>query len=550
MRLISGTLLVLFAATRVWSHACGPTTVDLNVGDSVTWQITADLTEVVSSYEPSLGGDIDAADVTPAAFFQDHHGTFTIDAKAPGVAELSVFWSYEPTEASAICKTTITVADPNGGGSTPAPPQFQPANGLVIPVFALSSTLSLPVRGTIADDDGDIADVTVNGVAMVWTETATSLGGGNVSFRGAVPFADSGVDAQGRHPFALDVRVEDQAGHVTESTNLVYLQLANTLGTSQPPADLRLTPTDGLPLRVEADEAHQIPVRGTVTDVNGDLVGVTVNEVPMVFTRLDNSLSSHGQYGFTGSLPLQAGASGTGSFPLNVSVFDMQGGSIESRHTLDIAYVSGDANHTEPVLSALQPADDERITVVDPQAPVAVHISGQVQDDDGDLAAVTANGHPLDLTSTDVGRYVFSGEIPLAPADWDAPIRLLLEDMDGHRVESTTTIRLRFDAPTAVTTELAATPEASQLAQNYPNPFNSSTVIEYRLDTATTTDLTIYNLAGQQVRRLEQGVKAGGHHVVIWDGRDALGQPVASGVYLYRLTTARTEISRRLLVLR
>ena len=98
-------------------------------------------------------------------------------------------------------------------------------------------------------------------------------------------------------------------------------------------------------------------------------------------------------------------------------------------------------------------------------------------------------------------------------------------------------LRIVGPAPTAVRSEAASPPVALALAANYPNPFNATTAIGYALPAAEPMHLAVYALNGQPVRTLVQGVVAPGWHEVRWDGRDAAGRAVASGVYLYRLAT-------------
>ncbi len=73
------------------------------------------------------------------------------------------------------------------------------------------------------------------------------------------------------------------------------------------------------------------------------------------------------------------------------------------------------------------------------------------------------------------------------------------------------------------------------LLQNYPNPGNPSTHITFTLPQKAHVTLEIYNLLGQRVRTLVEGVKDAGSHRVVWDGRDEFGKTLPSGVYLYRL---------------
>ena len=83
--------------------------------------------------------------------------------------------------------------------------------------------------------------------------------------------------------------------------------------------------------------------------------------------------------------------------------------------------------------------------------------------------------------------------------------------------------------------EVVSLPREFALLQNFPNPFNASTVIRVRLPEASEITLSVYNLLGQEVRRLVDGEVEAGTHWVLWDGRNEDGKPVGSGIYLYRL---------------
>ncbi len=78
-------------------------------------------------------------------------------------------------------------------------------------------------------------------------------------------------------------------------------------------------------------------------------------------------------------------------------------------------------------------------------------------------------------------------------------------------------------------------PTKFALLQNYPNPFNPTTEIRYDLAQAAEVELTVYNLLGQKIRTLVKARQAAGFHSVQWDGANAAGEIVASGVYLYQL---------------
>ncbi|MEW6755937.1 MAG: FlgD immunoglobulin-like domain containing protein [Candidatus Latescibacterota bacterium] len=78
-------------------------------------------------------------------------------------------------------------------------------------------------------------------------------------------------------------------------------------------------------------------------------------------------------------------------------------------------------------------------------------------------------------------------------------------------------------------------PQTFALQQNYPNPFNSGTVIRFALRAREEVELAVFNLAGQQVATLVEGVRGAGAYTINWDGLDDRGQALASGLYLYRL---------------
>lgn len=86
--------------------------------------------------------------------------------------------------------------------------------------------------------------------------------------------------------------------------------------------------------------------------------------------------------------------------------------------------------------------------------------------------------------------------------------------------------------------KVSALPTVFALKANRPNPFNPRTQITYDVPQPTHVTLAVYNLLGQEVIRLVDDVKAPGRYVVTWDGRNGQGVTVASGVYLYRLTTS------------
>jgi PKD repeat protein len=93
-------------------------------------------------------------------------------------------------------------------------------------------------------------------------------------------------------------------------------------------------------------------------------------------------------------------------------------------------------------------------------------------------------------------------------------------------------------------------PDQFALVQNFPNPFNPETTIAYDLSERAPVRLEIYDILGQRVRVLMDEVQVAGRYQVRWDGRNAMGQGVGSGVYFYRLQAGRFNQVRRMLLLK
>ena len=76
-----------------------------------------------------------------------------------------------------------------------------------------------------------------------------------------------------------------------------------------------------------------------------------------------------------------------------------------------------------------------------------------------------------------------------------------------------------------------ATPTDVVLEANYPNPFNAQTILRYRLNANGPVRLDVYSLSGQKVRTLVDQTQEAGVYNIAWNGQDADGRSVASGVY-------------------
>jgi hypothetical protein len=102
----------------------------------------------------------------------------------------------------------------------------------------------------------------------------------------------------------------------------------------------------------------------------------------------------------------------------------------------------------------------------------------------------------------------------------------------------------------AASEEQANLPRDFALDQNYPNPFNPSTTIRFGVPERTHVRLTVYDVAGRQVRELTSREMEAGWHELRWNGRNGAGQQVSSGLYLYRIEAGSYRETRQMLFMK
>ena len=143
--------------------------------------------------------------------------------------------------------------------------------------------------------------------------------------------------------------------------------------------------------------------------------------------------------------------------------------------------------------------------------------------------------------------------------------RIRRADLNGENIEDLVTraglpIQLVLSispAPAAVAAApaKAGVPDQTLLFANYPNPFNPETWIPYQLAAPTDVKVTIYDARGILVRHLELGHQLAGTYTrrsraAYWDGRNAQGEQVASGIYFYQLETDEMSSLRKMVILK
>jgi hypothetical protein len=135
------------------------------------------------------------------------------------------------------------------------------------------------------------------------------------------------------------------------------------------------------------------------------------------------------------------------------------------------------------------------------------------------------------------GVYPFADNGVIYCSDYDNG--LFLFSVEGY--DSPVSTGVGDDAPR---------PAAARLIGNFPNPFNPATTISYELDQPLRVRLSVYDARGRLVCTLVDGHETAGRHDTNWDGADASGRGVASGVYFARLEVGGRSDTRRMVLLK
>ena len=158
-----------------------------------------------------------------------------------------------------------------------------------------------------------------------------------------------------------------------------------------------------------------------------------------------------------------------------------------------------------------------------------------------------------------VAQHLGESTVSPAPAPVAVPADLTYETVQGwiDHARAADDGSLVFRQGIANLESLLASliPEKTVLLPNYPNPFNPETWIPYHLSEPADVTLNIYSVDGKVVRHLDFGHQAAGYYqsrsrAAYWDGRNAVGEPVASGVFFYTLTAGDFSAIRKMVILK
>ena len=181
-------------------------------------------------------------------------------------------------------------------------------------------------------------------------------------------------------------------------------------------------------------------------------------------------------------------------------------------------------------VSAL-PAGDMQIEVSLNNVSQGEKVGGELVDNNGNVVDVvqSTENNPFMLTAPSAGTYLVNAGYKKPSRDWDSV--------------SVTLNVSAIDAPLST-----GMPDKIELLGNHPNPFNNITLIKFSLPHQSNIKLAIFSINGRLIRVLSDDSYMGGVHQVMWDGKDTNGKTVASGTYVYQLTSEQQQISRKLVL--
>ncbi|UCG52050.1 MAG: T9SS type A sorting domain-containing protein [Candidatus Latescibacterota bacterium] len=161
---------------------------------------------------------------------------------------------------------------------------------------------------------------------------------------------------------------------------------------------------------------------------------------------------------------------------------------------------------------------------------------------DGMPVAVGTNSYWLNATEHGLGTFVL-----------DAVSRdttELVRTDPGGLLEADVTWTVEIDTVVTAVGDVVGMGREARLYQNVPNPFNPVTTIRYYIPEDGHTTLIIFDVTGEKVKTLVDGMQTNGEKTAIWDGLNDSGQRVSSGIYFYKLHTRREDRVKKMLLVK
>jgi hypothetical protein len=180
-----------------------------------------------------------------------------------------------------------------------------------------------------------------------------------------------------------------------------------------------------------------------------------------------------------------------------------------------------------------------------------VIVSVSAHDPEGGAMTIEVDSLPAGATFADNGLglavFTFFTEGLLKGSYF---IEFNISDGCGLSTASITLVDSAMISTGVASTDNGELPDHFALGQNYPNPFNPTTIIEFDLSQRTYVTLDVYNVLGQHIRNLVDGVLSRQRYSVEWDGTSDAGVKVATGIYFYRMATQEYQETRKMVLIK
>jgi hypothetical protein len=364
--------------------------------------------------------------------------------------------------------------------------------------------------------------------------------------------ADNALSEKSGTVLYVDSRIYNAEGVIIwdESDDITYPESARVIGLGAPDECI----VDGAKTQaVRCAEFHNGGVKIISPDEIDDRGDINLNEIAYEIADavMFSNYFVHGLNAFSSHVDGSVAASDVNADGLTLTVADL---------ALLIRVIIGDA---QPIPKTTPYAEIAEVFTT--QNEGAMHVGAKTLYGIGaayfvyDIAPGVSVGKPVVLPGAN-GLTVISGI-------QDGRLHLLLYDIGTARVDAgrydlievpvsgngSLTLAhseiVDYQSRGYVSTAARIVPEDYELLQNYPNPFNPSTTISFALPGTSDWALRIYNITGALVWE-QSGHSGGGVIDVMWDGRSINGEPVASGVYLYRLDANDYSSTRKMILLK
>ncbi|MGH1365418.1 MAG: T9SS type A sorting domain-containing protein [Calditrichia bacterium] len=297
-----------------------------------------------------------------------------------------------------------------------------------------------------------------------------------------------------------------------------------------------------------------------------------------VYDAAGTELASHDNIGTVGGPPnalenlrsriaFTAPDSADYYFEISRSIFNSNngGGSVSKYGNWDIRFSISDVPATFPMIAALPGNLSVLITDGQPfartlqifnqgtQLPLDYSIVEYDQENDvvTDFSWVSASPTTGSVAGGDVDAITVTFDPAEFVADTVLNKRLRIQSNDLLQPNRDVLLIVRIQVPVGVEPEPGSgVPASFALEQNYPNPFNPETTIRYAVPEAGRVVVAVYNTLGQRVRTLVDEQHSIGSYRAVWNGRNDQGASLASGVYLYKMTSGSFTATRKLMLLK